>query len=34
MARAFERSLEGLSEEECEAKKAKFVEYVEQETRV
>ena len=34
MARAFERSLEGLPEEEHEAKKAKFVEYVEQERRV
>ena len=30
VARAFERSLQGLPEEEREAKKAKMVEYVEQ----
>ena len=34
MDKAFERSLEGLLEEEREAKKQKFVEYVEQERRV
>ena len=34
MARAFERSMKGLPEEEREAKKAKFVEYVEQERHV
>ena len=34
MAMAFERSLEGLPEEERGAKKAKIVEYVEQERRV
>ena len=34
VARAFERSLEGLPEEEREAKKAKMVEYVEQARQV
>ena len=34
VARAFERSLQGLPDEEREAKKAKIVEYVEQERQV
>ena len=34
MARACVRSMEGLPEEEREAKKAKFVEYVEEERHV